>query len=181
MVEQKELYDYLSQFGWTPSRRVQLPDYIDAVSTPDIVVRIISNLYGLEIRSRSGRRRTFTVPRAYIDDFEEDQQEWIEDTRLLFQFYPLGVMSEFGGILVLDAYGRFYLMGDELIYYGDDFLQFANVQLFSERTGLSIREGGKTFYIFNDKNTGYLFDVDKGWLGPQEYLDASYIMSTLKQ
>ena len=181
MVEQIGLFEYLSQFNWTPDRRVQLPDYIDADSTPDIVVRTICNLSGLEIRSRSGRKRTFTVPRAYIDDFEEDQQEWIEDTGLNFKFYPLGEMSEYSGVLVLDAYGRFYLMGDQLIYYGDDLEQFANVQLFSERTGLSIREGGSTFYIFNGQDTGYLFDVDKGWLGPQKYLDADYIMSTLKQ
>ncbi|RUA06838.1 MAG: hypothetical protein DSY38_03690 [Fusobacteria bacterium] len=72
-------------------------------------ISIIENLYGLEFVDPDGYKRVFRVHNEYIKDFELDMQEWIDDTGLDFHFYPLGEMSEYGGLLVLDQYGRFYL------------------------------------------------------------------------
>ncbi|MGB3620119.1 MAG: SUKH-3 domain-containing protein [Ketobacter sp.] len=175
IFKNKESEKYLETFGWSINRNVRLPAYIDCQTTPSIVVAAIENLYGLEFLSATGNSRTFKVQEEFIRDFEVDMREWVEDTGISFQFYPLGHMAEHGGILVLDQKGRFYLAGDELIYYGDSLEQFCDVVIFKRRCGLSIRENSTTFYCHNNKNTGYHFDVENGWLGDPEHLDLEYI------
>jgi len=175
VFQNKETEKKLKRFGWSSNRKVSLPAYIDYHATPSVVISILENLYGLEFVSPTGNERIFKVHEAFIRDFKTDMQEWIEDTGISFQFYPLGHMAEHGGILVLDQNGRFYLAGDELIYYGDNIEQFVDVVIFKRRCGISIRENGTTFYCYNNKNTGYLFNAENGWLGKQEYLDLEYI------
>jgi len=68
-LKNSEQEAYLTQFGWSPSRKVTLPDYIDLNTTPKVVIAILENLYGLEFINVTGRERTFTVSDAYIRDF----------------------------------------------------------------------------------------------------------------
>lgn len=180
ILKNLEFEKYLMKFGWTPERKVQLPAYIDISSTPEIVLNILSNLYGLKFIDPKGYEREFLVPKEYIDDFDSDMQEWKEDTGLDLSFFPLGTMDEHGGILVIDQFGRFYLAGDELLFYGNNFEQCMNVIIFRRRCGLAIREEGSTFFTYNNKNTGVCFDKDKGWLGNQECLTLEYITSQMQ-
>ena len=117
-IRNTETKKYLMGFGWSPDRTANLPPYIDRPSTPAIVISTLENLNELEFKNPGGYKRIFSVDDAYIRDFAPDMQEWLDETGLDLKFYPLGEMSEYGGILVLDQFGRFYLAGDELIYYG---------------------------------------------------------------
>ena len=164
-----ETESYLMKFGWTSDRKVTLPAYIDISSTPEIVLSILANLYGIEFIDPDGYERTFLVHEAYIKDFESDMQEWKDDTGLNLKFFPLGSMAECGGILVLDQLGRFYLAGDELIYYGDSFEEFIDVTFYGRLCGISIRDNATTFFTYNDKDTDFSFDENKGWLETPEH------------
>ncbi|GLS24615.1 SUKH-3 domain-containing protein [Marinibactrum halimedae] len=165
----------LKNFGWLEDRKLPLPDYIDEPNTPNIVKSIISSLYGLKCENSRGNKRIFEVHEAYIHDFEEYMEDLLEDTGLeTLRFYPLGSMSEQSGIIVLDEHGRFYLAGDELIFYGKNIDDFFKVVFFNQRTGLSIRDNQKTYYCYNDRDTGYLFDTELGWLGEEKKLSIDY-------
>lgn len=110
MLKDKNKTEYLESSGWLLERQVRLPNYIDPVYTPEIVVSIIQNLHGLTLRqkSESGNERYFWVDDAYIDDFEEDMQEELESTVLEnLKFYPLGHSIELPGLFVLDEYTVF--------------------------------------------------------------------------
>jgi len=168
--------EHLGKYGWHPERKLLLPSYIERETTPDIVTSIIENLYGLECKSITGRARVFTVDDAYIQDFDEDITEYKEDSGLeMLDFYPLGSMSEYGGILLLDNYGRFYLADGELLYYGANINEFFDIAFFKKRSAISIRENRKTYYCHDGSYTGYLFDEKKGWLGDSNMLTIEHL------
>lgn len=178
MLINKDKSNYLSQFGWNLERKVVLPDYIDPKNTPEIVVSVIQNLHGLTLRqkSESGNERYFGVDDAYIIDFEEDMQEELEGTVLEnLKFYPLGHSIELPGLFVLDEYGRFYLSGSGMIYYGNTLGEFLDVVIFKCRSGLEIQDNGQTFFCYNNQYTDHDFDPEKGWLGDPYYLSLEYV------
>jgi len=177
----KEKSKYLSRFGWTEDRISEIPEYIDIKSTPENVLRIIKNLNRLKIEDVDGYSREFKVHPAHIRDFDEEVIECVEDTGLNFEFYPLGAMSEQSGVLVVDKHGRFFLMGDELLFYGDNLDEFFDVVIFSERSCISIRENGETFYCYNNKDTGVNFEVGSGWQGDKSRLTKKYILENEKK
>lgn len=167
---------FLSRFGWSRDRKVEVPEYLIRLGASKNTLSIFQNIYGMECVSESGYSRKFTVPEAYVRDFENDMNDLTEGTGLEdVNFFPLGVMEESGGILVLDEYGKYFLASDDMVYYGKIFEQFSDVVFFNVRTGLSIRDNLQTYYCFNNKNTGVLFDAKHGWKSDEDKLNIEYL------
>ncbi|NRD75042.1 SUKH-3 domain-containing protein [Shewanella sp. VB17] len=163
----------LKKSGWSSDRKVSLPQYLSDKDLPEKVKAVIQNLNGLTIRCNDqDYSRKFIVHQAYLDDFDDD----IEDTGLELDFYPIGHMNEYSGVIVIDQYGRFYHAGDELSFLGDNLEEFIDAVCFNERRcWLIIGDNCETYYGYKNKKTGYKFDKVKGWLGNSEFLSWNYV------
>ena len=167
----QEKQSYIEKFGWSASRVVELPCYLKNFNTPENVNNIISNIHGLELTSITGRKRTFVVDKCYLDDFADEVNAACNDTGLEFKLFPIGQMSEFSGVLVVDSFTRFYRVDDgDVYFYGDNFEDFCDAIIFNNRTALEIKEHGIAYYCYNNLSTGIYFDVVKGWQGSNNHL-----------
>ncbi|MDO6525461.1 SUKH-3 domain-containing protein [Motilimonas sp. 1_MG-2023] len=173
--------DILYLSGWTKKRKVTLPEHLKGDDIPSKVKDIAENIGELTIKTQDQKYdRRFHVHSKYLIDFEEDIAEHLEDTGLTLRFYPIGHMSEYPGTIVIDKNGRFYHAGDELSYLGENLEEFIDATCFTDkRCWLIIGENCTTYFAYQHRNTGYIFDQDNGWQGNPNFLSWSFMEQNL--